>query len=140
MSRKPPCLSLAERVHVRSARDLNNKGMHMKKLSISSSATMAIAFTLAIIATLYGIATSNWSQATMLALLALLFVVVALIIVQHDYHAHVSQSLKTIQDTQDEIATRLAKIESRLGMLHIHVIPQPIPKVEHEKLKDAEGK
>lgn len=111
----------------------------MKKLSISSSATMAIAFTLAIIAALYGIATSNWSQATMLALLALLFVVAALIIVQHDYHAHVSQSLKTIQDTQDEIATRLAKIESRLGMLHIHIIPQPIPHVENNKSSNTEA-
>ena len=111
----------------------------MKKSSISSSAAMALAFALAVVAALYGVATSNWSQATMLALLALLFVVAALIIVQHDYHTHVSQSLKTIQDTQDEIATRLAKIESRLGMLHIHVIPQPIPHVERNNNSDAEG-
>lgn len=111
----------------------------MKKHSISSSATMALAFALAIVAAIYGVATSNWSQATMLALLALLFVIAALMIVQHDYHAHVSQSLKTIQDTQDEIATRLAKIESRLGMLHIHVIQQPIPHVRHGDHQTPEG-
>lgn len=111
----------------------------MKKPSISSSATMALAFALAIFAALYGLATSNWSQATMLALLALLFVVGALIIVQHDYRTHVSQSLKTIQDTQDEIATRLAKIESRLGMLHIRAIPQPIPNVRHGDHQAPEG-
>ena len=100
-----------------SRQDLRNESTHMGKRSIPAIAYMAIALAMAVVATLFGVVTSDWPRATMLATIAVCFVVVALFIVQKDSHAQLTTQLTSIQDAQDEIATRLAKIEARLGIL-----------------------
>lgn len=91
---------------------------------------MAFAFSLALVSTVYGFVTSEWSQATALALIALVFVVASLAIVQHDCRVEVARSLSNLQDTQDEIATRIARLESRVGAVPVPTLAATLPNVD----------